>query len=149
MSRIATIFIWLFILFPIPAHSFGERFKVETTGTEYCGDFDVAKLTAANNTDLWVEVVSDTELLVSMTANFQSGTTFSMIGVSYQTKNTTAAFVAGQQFVNGGYVTVQGLAKFSAKTGAVTSLSGTFAQFNMFNDNCFSSGKFKTVQRIP
>lgn len=133
---------------PLPAYSFGERFKVETTGTEYCGDLDFAKLTAANNVDLWVEVVSETELTVSTTADFQVGTTFPMIGLTYQTKATTGSFVASHNFANGGHLTAHGTVKVSARTGNITSLSGTFIQNNMFDDNCFSSGKFKTVQRI-
>ena len=148
MLRIISTVILAILLASAPAFSFGERFKVETTGTEYCGDFDLIKLNPANNVDLWVEVVSETELIVSTTADFQPGTTFQMFGVSYQTKSTSGSFVAAHAFANGGYVTVQGIAKASAKTGNITSLAGTFIQHNMFDDNCFSSGKFRTVQRI-
>jgi hypothetical protein len=44
------------VLLPFPAFGFGETFKIETTGTEYCGDFDVTKFNANNNVDLWVKV---------------------------------------------------------------------------------------------
>jgi hypothetical protein len=133
---------------PIPAYSFGERFKVETTGTEYCADFDVIKRNPGNNVDLWVEVVNQTVLTVSTTADFQVGTTFPMIGLTYQIKATSGAFIASDDFSNGGYVTAQGIVKVNGRTGDIMSLSRTFIQNNMFDDNCFSSGKFKTVQRI-
>jgi hypothetical protein len=132
---------------PEAVYALGERFKVETTGTEYCGDFDVSKLSAANNVDLWVEVVSESELTVSTTSDFQPGTTFQLVGVAYLVKSTSASFAASQSFANGGYLTVQGFAKASPRTGEIASLSGTFIQHNMFDDNCFSSGKFKSVQR--
>jgi hypothetical protein len=148
MSRIGSIFTFLVLLFPVRAFSFGEVFKLETTGTEYCGHFDLTKFNAKNNTDLWVEVVSETELNVSTTADFQAGTSFSMLGVTYQTATLSGAFVAAREFANGGYVTIQGIAKVNARTGNIASLSGAFIQHNMFDDDCFSSGKFKTIQRI-
>ena len=41
------------LLLPALAHAFpGEAFKIETTGTEFCGDFNSVKLTAKNNVDL-------------------------------------------------------------------------------------------------
>jgi hypothetical protein len=148
MWRVIAGFTLIGLITPSTAYSLGERFKVETTGTEYCADFDVTKLNAGNNVDLWVEVVSETELIVSTTADFQPGTTFQMLGLTYQTKLTTASFAATHSFANGGYITVHGIAKGSARTGSIVSLSGTFIQHNMFDDNCFSAGKFKTVQRV-
>jgi hypothetical protein len=45
---------------------FDEIFKIETSGTEYCGDFSAQKFSGSSNVDLWVTVVSDTELTVSL-----------------------------------------------------------------------------------
>ena len=56
------IALFLALLFPVHAFGFGEIFKIETTGTEYCGHFDVTKFSATNNVDIWVLVVSDTAL---------------------------------------------------------------------------------------
>jgi hypothetical protein len=135
-------------LLPVkPSYSIGEVFKVETSGTEFCGDFNASKFSAANNIDLWVQVVSDSELIVSLTPNFAAGTWFSMEGESYLTGSTSAAFVGGVLFEDGSYATIQGTAK-ADKTGAITSLAGTFIQFSVFRIGCFSSGKFKTVQRL-
>jgi hypothetical protein len=33
----------IFLLIPTRVFSFGEIFKIETTGTEYCGDLDAFK----------------------------------------------------------------------------------------------------------
>ena len=52
------------------AYGFGEIFKIETSGTEYCDDFNVVGFGSGNNIDLWVQVVSDSELTVSITQNF-------------------------------------------------------------------------------
>jgi hypothetical protein len=137
----------LVVLFPLRVLALGEIFKIETSGTEYCGDFDVTKLTATNNVDLWVLVVSDTELTVSFTSNFAPGTTFPMVGHTYQTTATSAAFVAGVLFVDDSFATIQGTAKFDRNTGAVTSLTGTFVQSGVIDVGCFSSGKF-TSKRV-
>ena len=132
----------LLVAFPLQAFALGEVFKIETSGTEYCGDNDRANFNAGNNVDLWVQVVSDQELTVSTTANFAPGTTFPMLGETYLTGATTAAFVGGVLFVDNSFATIQGTARFDRRTGAITSLTGTFIQSGVFFPNCFSSGKF-------
>jgi hypothetical protein len=97
--------------------------------------------------DLWVQVVSDTELTVSLTPNFAPGTTFPMTGQTYLTTATAAAFVAGVLFVDDSFATIQGKAKFERGTGAITSLTGTFIQSGVLDAACFSSGKF-TSKRV-
>ena len=92
-----------------PALAVGEIFKLETTGTAYCGDFNFAKFNAKNNVDLWVGLDSDIQVTVSFTPTFDAGTTFPMLGTTYLTAPTKAVFVAGVTFVvDGTYVTVQG-----------------------------------------
>ena len=83
----------LIVLLPFQAFGFGEIFKIETTGTEYCGDFDFTKFNPNNNVDLWVRVVSASELTVSLTPNFAAGTSFPMTGKTYLTTATAAAFI--------------------------------------------------------
>src|ERR671919_1960193 len=82
----------LIVFVPFKAFGLGEIFKIETRGTEFCGDFDFDEFNPKNNVDLWVEVVSEEELLVSLTSNFAPGTTFPMFGVTYLTSDTSAAF---------------------------------------------------------
>jgi hypothetical protein len=135
------------VLFPLHAFAIGEIFKIETTGTQYCGHFDVVKFNASNNIDLWVQVVSDSEITVSFTPTFDPGTTFPMVGRSYQTGATAAEFIAGVLFVDGSFATIEGKAKFSRTTGEITSLTGTFIQDGVIQTSCFSRGKFKS-QRV-
>jgi len=125
----------------------GEIFKIETTGTEYCGDFDFTKFNASSNVDLWVRLDSNTQLTVSLTSNFLSGTTFPMTGFFYLTKTKTASFVGGVLFVDFSYATILGTATFN-KLGEVTKLQGTFIQKEVLRVGCFSSGTFKSVQKL-
>ena len=152
------------LLFFIPDNllAIGEIFKVETSGTEYCGDFQAAKFNAKNNVDLWIEVVSESELLVSLTADFQADTYFSMVGQTYLKNSKSAVFVGGQLFrfsagenlgvfapdIQVSYVTVQGTATLD-NLGNVTGLAGTFIQSGVLKPGCFSSGTFKTTQKLP
>lgn len=128
------------IISPIPPTVL-EIFKIEPTGIEYCGDFDNTKFKADKNTDMWVAIVADNEILVSLTSDFETNTTFSMVGRFYLTDQTTAAFVGGVMFANGAFATIQGTARLD-KLGAVTSLTGTFVQSGLLAENCFSTGKF-------
>jgi hypothetical protein len=139
----------LALILGVPAGvlGFNEIFKIETTGTEYCGNFNAQKFNGSSNVDLWVTVVSDTELTVSLTANFANGTTFPMYGHTYLTGTTSAAFVGGVLFEDGSFATIQGTAKFDKRTGAIANLSGTFVQSGVLDTECFSSGKF-TSQRV-
>jgi hypothetical protein len=134
-------------LLPLNALAAGEVFKIETSGTEYCGDFDSARFNAGNNIDLWVQIVSENELSVSLTPNFDPNWTFPMFGYFYLTGSTSGAFVGGVLFQDSAFATIQGTAKFDRRTGAVASLSGEFIQSGVFFDGCFSAGKFKS-QRV-
>lgn len=151
MRRVQFMLLAFALLYPLsvtPTFAIGEVFKIETSGTEYCGDFAFAKFGASNNIDLWVLIASNTELVVSMTPTFDNGTFFSMFGGAYLTSERTAAFVAGVLFEDGSYGTIQGIAKADRRTGDVASLSGTFIQNGIFDVGCFSSGKFKTTERL-
>lgn len=144
-----TLTLLLTLLLPTIAHAFpGEVFKIETTGTEYCGDFNNVKFNARNNVDLWVSLDSDTQVTVSLTPTFDVGTTFPMFGLFYLTKATAAAFVGGVLFEDGSYATMQGTATFSKSTGEVSKLSGLFVQSEVLRLGCFSSGKFVSGPRL-
>ena len=140
--KILLIALALIGIFPLQAFALGEVFKIETSGIEYCGDLDRTNFNASNNVDLWVKVVSEQELTVSITANFAPGTTFPMIGETYLTGPTTAAFVGGVIFVDNSFATIQGTARGDRRTGGVTSLTGIFIQSGVLAPNCFSSGRF-------
>lgn len=133
----------LLIVCPTISSAFpGEVFKIETVGTEYCGDFVSFKFGANNNVDLWARLDNDTQLTVSLTPTFIPGTTFPMSGYFYFSKSTTAAFVGAGFYPDGSYATIRGTAAVNKKTGAVTALSGVFIANSVFEEGCFSSGNF-------
>ena len=138
----------LVVLCPSLSFAFpGEIFRIETAGKEYCGDFDVTVFNAGNNVDLWVRLDSDTQLTVSLTSNFAGGTTFPMLGLFYLVNSKSAAFIGGVLFVDDSYATIQGTATFN-KFGNVTKLAGQFVQSGVLQPGCFSSGNFKSVQKL-
>ena len=150
MRYLRAILLSIFVSFFLPtmdSYGIGEIFKIETSGIEYCGDFSFARFNAANNIDLWVSIDSETQLTVSFTPTFDVGTTFVMTGTAFQTAATRAAFVAGVLFVDGSYATVQGQATAN-RFGEVVGISGTFIQSGVVNPGCFSSGKFRSTQRL-
>lgn len=147
MKRFFLVLFLMVWLNPVSAFAIGEVFKIEATGKEYCGDYDVVKINADNNVDLWIRIDSATQLTVSFTPDFTPGTTFPIIGETYWINSKSAAFVGGQLFEGWAYVTIQGTATIN-KFGDVTKLKGTFIQNGLIYDGCFSSGKFVTTQRL-
>lgn len=137
------------IAVPALAHAFpGEIFKIETVGSEYCGDFASRNFGAKNNVDLWARLDSETQLTVSFTPGFDPGTTFPMTGYFYYTKSTVVAFIGAVHFSDGSFATIRGTAAINKKTGGVTAITGTFIQSGVVEQGCFSSGNFtsKKVQ---
>jgi hypothetical protein len=113
----------------------------ESSGTEYCGDFNAVKFGASTNVDLWVFIASETELIVLLTPTFDDGTFFSMFGEAYLTGTMAAAFVAGVVFDDGSYGTIQGTAKGDRRTGAVASLSGDIYSIWRLQSRLFLGGE--------
>ncbi len=79
-----------------------------------------------------------------------------MFGETYLRNSKSAVFVGGQLFspsagdnldVHVSYVTIQGAASFD-KFGNITRLAGIFIQSGVLRDGCFSSGTFKTTQKL-
>jgi hypothetical protein len=69
-----------------------KSLRSRTPGQTYCVDLDRTNVNASNNVDLWVLIVSDQVLTVSTTADFV-GPTFNLIGQTFTTGPSTAAFV--------------------------------------------------------
>jgi hypothetical protein len=145
--RLAVLIFFVGVFISAQAFAVNEVFKVETSGTEYCGDYNSAKFNAKNNIDLWVRLLSMTEIVVSLTPNFQAGTTFSMQGQTYLIGKNKASFVGGVLFEDLSYITLQGTVIFD-KFGTVKKMTGTFIQNGLFDLSCFSSGTFKTMERL-
>lgn len=131
-----------------PALAFpGEVFKIETVGSESCGDFNTHPFGAKNNVDLWARLDSETQLTVSYTSGFDPGTTFPMRGYFYYSKPTLVTFVGAAYFTDGAFATIRGTAAVNKKTGEVKTVTGTFIQSDVTVRGCFSSGNF-TSKRV-
>lgn len=69
-----------------------EIFKVEATGTEYCPD-GYTKFNASNNLDLWIHMVSENEIFVSTTQDFEFTCTFTIKVTSYGMNSKAASYI--------------------------------------------------------
>ncbi len=130
---------------PLSAFGAGEIFKIETTGTQYCGDFDNAKFNAKNNVDLYAKIVDGTEWDLGFSPLFE--TVIPVIGASYYVKPRTISFTGSQFFTDGSFISMEGKLTLDA-FGNVKSAAGTFIQDSLVFVGCFSSGKWKTTQRF-
>ena len=127
------------------ASAVGEVFKVEATGTQYCS-YGYAKFNASNNLDFWIQMVSDSEILVSLTPGFDTET-FTIYVTTYPMDAKKFSYMGGTYVDNYTYIGLQGISKIN-KYGEIASSKGTFMWSNWFYDDCFASGKFKTLQRL-
>ncbi len=139
--------ILFFVLMTGPAFAIGEAFLIETSGTEYCDNFSFVKFNAKNNVNLWAYIQSDSEVVISFTPTFQSGTTFSMTLTYYYVTNTKTSFIGTIQLEDESYLTMQGITTFD-KYGTVKSLKGAFIQNGVVHAGCFSSGNFYSSKRL-
>jgi hypothetical protein len=126
--------------------AFGETFRIDTSGTEYCGDFDYARFSGRDALPLWVRLDNANQLTVSLTPSFDPGWTFPMFGYFYATRTNAASFVAGVVFDDGAYATIQGEARIDRNSGLVTQLRGVFIQNSVIDAGCFSSGQFRSAR---
>jgi len=135
-----------FLLAAAPeASAFGEVFKIETSGVQYCGDLYSSKFNAKNNIDLYVRIVSSSEVDLDVTPLFLSSVP--LFGNSYFASARKVAVTGSQAIGGGGYVSVIGILSLDA-IGIVKAGSGTFIQSDLIVGGCFSSGKWKATQRI-
>jgi len=81
MGTLRVIALTIFFLLIVVGHAFAlnEVFLFIITGTEYCEDLSHVKL-SPRNTPLWIQILSDTEMIVSSTPTFKLGTTFPSTG---------------------------------------------------------------------
>jgi hypothetical protein len=154
MTRISSrcgswLLLAIVLILPGDARALGEVFKVDTSGTEYCGDLDSTKFSAKNDVDLWARIDSKEQITLSFTLDFVPGTTIPLTGFTYQSGNGRSAFAGGAELEGDVFVTIQGTATWDTKTGTVKKLSGIFieSQF-LVNSGCFASGKFTATQRV-
>lgn len=142
-----TLSIFFLIIMPRHAFAFGEVFRVETSGTEHCGDFQYKMFGPRNNVNLWMNLLSETQIIFSFTPTFEPGTTFDMTVSTYLTSKANAALVGRVSLEDSSYATIQAMV-FVDKFGTVKGMKGTLIQYGVLHPSCFSSGTFWTKNRI-
>lgn len=140
--RVIALTIFIFLILVGHALALDEVFRFEIIGTEYCGDFSHRDL-GPRNTHLWIQIHSDTEMIVSFTPTFEPGTTFTLNGSTYLTGKTKAVFAGGVSFENHSYFTIQGTLYFD-KFNTVKFMKGRFIENGVLHPGCFSHGNFWT-----
>lgn len=140
------------VLAAVPAVAFadGEVFKVEMTGVERCEDFDAFRFGAKNNVDVWVRIIDGQEWDLAFSPLFLEDETIPIIGITYYATKNKIVF-SGAQFFENAYIAIEATAVLD-KQGAIRAASGLFTQqlfIELLPDmDCFSSGKFKTTQKV-
>ena len=146
MGTLRVIALTIFFLLIVVGHAFAldEVFLFLITGTEFCGDFTHEEF-GPRNTHLWIQIHSDTEMIVSFTRTFEPGTTFHLNGSTHLTGKTNAVFAGGVSFENYSYFTIQGTL-YLDKFNTVTFMKGRFIENGVLDPGCFSQGNFWTKQ---
>jgi hypothetical protein len=142
--RVIALTIFFFLIVVGHAFALNEVFLFLINGTEYCGDFSHGGL-GQRNTDLWILIHSDTEMIVSFTPTFNPGTTFPLNGSTYLTGKKNAVFSGGVSFENNSYFTIQATLNLD-KFNTVTFMKGRFIENGVLHPGCFSQGNFWTKQ---
>ena len=141
--RLIVLITFIVVFISAQAFALNEVFKIETSGTEYCGDYNAVKFNAKNNVDLWVFFQNETDGVISFTPNFQSGTTFPMAMSQYLISKTRASFTGIAYLEDQSFITIWGTTTID-KAGTVKALRGTFIQRGVLRQGCFSSGTFSS-----
>jgi hypothetical protein len=143
--RVTALTIFFFLIVVGHALALDEVFIFNVHSTEYCGDFS-HRAVGPRNTHLWIQILSDTEMIVSFTSTFDPGTTFLLNGSTYFTGKTKAVFAGGVSFENNSYFIIQGTLYFD-KFKTVTFMKGVFTDNGVLHHGCFSAGNFWTKQK--
>jgi hypothetical protein len=140
------------VLAVVPGAAFadGEVFKVEMSGTERCDDFDAFRFGSKSNVDLWVRIIDGQQWDLAFSPLFLEDETIPIIGITYYATQRRVVF-SGAQFFEDAYIAIEAQASLD-KNGAIKNANGIFTQ-QLFIEllpemECFSSGKFKTTQRL-
>ena len=142
--RVIALIIFFFLIVVGHAFALNEVFLFQITSIGYCGDFS-HRAFGPRNTNLWILIHSDTEMIVSFTPTFKPGTIFSLNGSTYLTGKKNAVFSGGASFENNSYFTIQGTL-YLDKFNTVTFMKGRFIENGVLDPGCFSQGNFWTKQ---
>ncbi len=149
MKRAIVAIVTVFLLaIAVDVFAFGEVFRIETSGTEYCGDFFFFKFNAKSNIDLWIKIVSNEESIIYFTPDLDPTSSLTINTTTYWKDFTRTALVGMYSSEDGGYLTVRGIIKFD-KLGNIKRIKGTFIEYDtIIGLDCFSTGKFWSVEKL-
>jgi hypothetical protein len=143
-----TAFIIFFLLLRVgQAFAIGEIFRVEVSGTKYCGDFSSKRFGERSKLALRMQILSDTQIILSYDRVFEPRTTFIMNGSTYLISNSKAIVVIAESFEDGSHAAFQGTLYFD-RSQTVIFAKGAFIEKDVLFPDCFSSGKFWTMERL-
>lgn len=153
MRILVAVILSLILMAPTSAIAVEEIFKLELVGTEMCGNFDKRGVTYP---PLYALNSDDGSILVSASPTFDA-ILFTLLGEGYATTRirnargrvigARATFYAIAFASESDFLSITGTSNVNL-AGDVTSVSGTFLDSTVADDGCFTTGKFKSVQRL-
>ena len=141
-----TLIIFFFVIMAGHAFAFGEVFRVETSGTKYCGDYNYKMFGPHSKLDLRIQIISKTQIIF-FNSTFESETTFAMNGLTNLTDKDEARFLVEVSFEDGSYASFIGRLHFD-NYETVEFVKGRFIENNILHPGCFSYGSFWTMERL-
>jgi len=155
IAFLITLIIFFFVMMAGHAFAYGEVFRVETTGTKYCGDFNHEMFGPRNKLDLWIQILSKTQIIFSFTSDFEPettftsepGTAFAVNGLTNLYDTNEARFSVSVSFEDGSYASFIGRLHFD-NYETVEFVKGRFIENNILHPGCFSYGSFWTMERL-
>jgi len=141
-----TLIIFFFVIMAGHAFAFGEVFRVETSGTKYCGDYHYKMFGPRSKLDLRIQIISKTQIIF-FNSTFEFETTFAINGLTNLTDKDEAIFSVAVSFEDGSYASFIGSLHFD-KFETVEFVKGRFIENNILHPGCFSSGIFWTTRRL-
>jgi hypothetical protein len=128
-------------------------FRIETAGTQHCGDLNWTNFNAKKNLDVWVRVDGPNDLAVSPNPDF-APPVFLGLGKTYRISEKKSALsflildpdrLPGDADGDVSFAAFNGTAT-NDEFGAVHKLEGEYIDHNLAVPGCFSAGSVKSVE---
>ncbi len=144
------------LVIPVKVLAFGEIFKIETEGTQYCLPDDSTNFNAKKNVDVWVLLEGPNDLVISPTPLFD-GPLFFGVGDTFLINENKFAlsfliqdpkrFEKKWPSRDVSFAAFEGTATLD-EVGGIVSIRGMFINNGLVIPGCFSSGRFKTREEV-
>lgn len=145
-SLIAFI-IFFFLVMAGHAFAIGEVFSVEVSGTKYCGDFSYERFGERSKLALWIQILGETQIMLSYNRTFEPRRTFAINGSTYLAINDKAIFLITESSEDGSNAAFHGILYFD-EFKTVKFAKGKSIEKDVLFPGCFSSGTFWTMERL-